>query len=72
MAEEERITPTPGHEPKVNPEMAINTKVYFEFKGTTNINNLCVKIHKHTHEDAQIKYLKDKNRLDHHTFKTID
>ena len=59
MAEEERINPTPGHEQKINQEIAINTKIYFESKGITNINNLCIKIHKHTHEDSQIKYLKE-------------
>lgn len=72
MAEEERNKPTPGHEPKLNPEMAINTKIYFESKGIVNINKLCVQIHKHTHEDAQIKYLKEKNGWDQHTFDTID
>ena len=54
MAEEERINPTPGHELHINPEMVVNTKVYFESKGITNIKTLCTQIHIHTHEDAQI------------------
>ena len=60
MAEEERISPTPGQEPKINPEMALNTKVFFESKGVLNINNICAQIHKHTHEDAQVNYLQEK------------
>ena len=46
--------------------------VYFESKGITNINNLYVQSHKHTHKDVQIKYVKEKNWWDQHAFKTID
>ena len=64
QAEKVRENPTPGHEPKINPEMASGTQVYFQSKGVTNVKNLYEQIHQHIHEDAQIDYLKTKKPLD--------